>query len=62
MIYLMYCENFCKCYNVPPPSTTIKIKVKKKLYEPETNNKGNVSNICPVEYYSDIKRKGSYCL
>jgi ferredoxin-like protein FixX len=23
-IYLIYCENFCKCHNVPPPSTTIK--------------------------------------
>jgi hypothetical protein len=24
MIYLIYCKNFCKCHNVPPPSTTIK--------------------------------------
>jgi hypothetical protein len=23
MIYLMYFKNFCKCHNVPPPSTTI---------------------------------------
>jgi hypothetical protein len=21
MIYSIYCENFCKCHNVPPPST-----------------------------------------
>jgi hypothetical protein len=21
---LIYCQNFCKCHNVPPPSTTIK--------------------------------------
>jgi hypothetical protein len=20
-IYLIYCKNFCKCYNLPPPST-----------------------------------------
>jgi hypothetical protein len=24
VIYLVHCENFCKCYNVPTPSTTIK--------------------------------------
>jgi hypothetical protein len=24
MIYLIYCKNFCKCHNVPPPSTTLK--------------------------------------
>jgi hypothetical protein len=23
MIYLIHCKNFCKCNNVPPPSTTI---------------------------------------
>jgi hypothetical protein len=23
MIYLIHCRNFCKCHNVPPPSTTI---------------------------------------
>jgi hypothetical protein len=26
MIYLIYCKNLCKCYNVPSPSTTIIIK------------------------------------
>jgi hypothetical protein len=26
---VIYCKNFCKCHNVPSPSTTIKI-VKKK--------------------------------
>jgi hypothetical protein len=26
MIYLMHCKNLCKCYDVPPPSTTIIIK------------------------------------
>jgi hypothetical protein len=29
MIDLIHCKNLCKCYNVPPPSTTIK-KGKKK--------------------------------
>jgi hypothetical protein len=24
MIYLIHCKNLCKCYSVPPPSTTIK--------------------------------------
>jgi hypothetical protein len=24
MVYLIYCENFCKCHNVPPPSKTIR--------------------------------------
>jgi hypothetical protein len=28
MIYLIYCKNFCKCLNVPPPSTTIKINLR----------------------------------
>jgi hypothetical protein len=23
-IYLIYCKNFCKCYNILPPSITIK--------------------------------------
>jgi hypothetical protein len=27
MIYLIYCKNFCKCHNVPLPST---IKKKKR--------------------------------
>jgi hypothetical protein len=26
MIYLIHCENLCKCYNVPPPSTRIEKK------------------------------------
>jgi hypothetical protein len=26
MIYLTHCKTFCECYNVPPPSTTIKEK------------------------------------
>jgi hypothetical protein len=30
MIYLKYCKNSLKCYNVPPPGTTI--KKKKKTY------------------------------
>jgi hypothetical protein len=25
-IYLIHCKVLCKCYNVPPPSTTIKNK------------------------------------
>jgi hypothetical protein len=25
MIYLIYLKNFCKCHNVPPPITTVKI-------------------------------------
>jgi hypothetical protein len=29
MMYLIYYNNFCKCHNVPPPST---IKIIKKLY------------------------------
>jgi hypothetical protein len=29
MIYLIHYRSFCNCYNVPPPSTTIKIKIKK---------------------------------
>jgi hypothetical protein len=33
MIYLVYCNNFCKSHNVPTPCTTIKTKKKnlKKL-------------------------------
>jgi hypothetical protein len=26
--YLIHCKNLCKSYNVPPPSTTIKNKIK----------------------------------
>jgi hypothetical protein len=35
MIYLIYCKNICKCYNVSPPSITIKktkTEQKKKEY------------------------------
>jgi hypothetical protein len=28
MIHLKYCENFCKCHNVPPPNTIKKEKRK----------------------------------
>jgi hypothetical protein len=28
VIYLLYCNNFCKCYNVPPLNTTLKEKIK----------------------------------
>jgi hypothetical protein len=24
MVYLIHCENLCKCHNTPPPSKTIK--------------------------------------
>jgi hypothetical protein len=34
MIYLTHCKNFCKCYNVPIPSITVK-KERKKLWKPE---------------------------
>jgi hypothetical protein len=30
MIYLIHYKNFCKCHNVPPPSTTIKKGEEKK--------------------------------
>jgi hypothetical protein len=30
IVYLIYCKNFCKCHNVPPPSTAIKKKKKIK--------------------------------
>jgi hypothetical protein len=30
MIYLIFCKNFCKCHNVPLPSTIKKIKIKNK--------------------------------
>jgi hypothetical protein len=29
IIYLIYYKNFCKCHNVPPPSTTKILKIKK---------------------------------
>jgi hypothetical protein len=29
MIYLIHCKKLCKCYNVPPPSTTVKKILKK---------------------------------
>jgi hypothetical protein len=32
MIYLIDCKNFCKCHNVPPPSTIkIILKVRNEL-------------------------------
>jgi hypothetical protein len=31
MIYLIYCKNICKCYNVLPPRMTIKLKRKEKI-------------------------------
>jgi hypothetical protein len=32
MIYLIHCKNLCKCYNLPPPSTTIVKKRRKQIY------------------------------
>jgi predicted ATP-dependent endonuclease of OLD family len=33
VIYLIYCNNFCKCHNVPLPSTTIKNKINFAKYK-----------------------------
>jgi hypothetical protein len=34
MMYLMYCNNFCKCHNVPPFSTKInKGRKKREVWE-----------------------------
>jgi hypothetical protein len=32
VLYLIHCKNLYKCHNVPPPSTTIKGKGKKKVH------------------------------
>jgi hypothetical protein len=37
MIYLIHCENFCKCHDISPPSTIIKGKKLSKV-EPQLNN------------------------
>jgi hypothetical protein len=31
MICLIYCKNFCKCHNVPPPQQSKKLKKEKRL-------------------------------
>jgi hypothetical protein len=41
MIYLIHCKNFCKCYNVPPLSTTIKKKKKDEHTKKYINQKIN---------------------
>jgi hypothetical protein len=41
MIHLMHCKNFCKCHNVPPPSTTIKRKKRIKLHVLKCKKKEN---------------------
>jgi hypothetical protein len=33
MIYLIHYKNFCKCHNVPPPSTTMKKFFKGKCFK-----------------------------
>jgi hypothetical protein len=33
MIYLIHSKNFCKCHNVPPPSTTVKEKNNKASFK-----------------------------
>jgi hypothetical protein len=42
VIYLIYCKNFCKCYKVPSPNTTIKKKKAwywhKNTYENQSEN------------------------
>jgi hypothetical protein len=40
-IYLLYCKNFCKCHNVPPPSN--KKKERKKI----SFNKGQIRCCTP---------------
>jgi hypothetical protein len=34
MIYLIHYKNFCKCHNIPPPSTAKKEKIKIKINKP----------------------------
>jgi hypothetical protein len=31
-MYLIHCKNFCKCHNVPPPSTAIKKKTGRSCF------------------------------
>jgi hypothetical protein len=40
MIYLIYCKNFCKYHNVPPPSTTIKKLKCSNMVELGSHDKG----------------------
>jgi hypothetical protein len=37
-IYVIYYKIFCKCLNVPPPSTIKKEKIKKKIKDKVKNN------------------------
>jgi hypothetical protein len=43
MIYLIHCKNLCKCYNVPPPRTTIKKKKKMKEWKNQSRTQGFTS-------------------
>jgi galactitol-specific phosphotransferase system IIB component len=38
MVYFIYCKNFCKYHNVPPPSTTIE-----KVHLNQNFKKGNIN-------------------
>jgi hypothetical protein len=37
MIYLVYYKSFCKCYNVPPPSTIKKVSEQQKEQKKKKN-------------------------
>jgi hypothetical protein len=56
MIYLIHCKNLYKCCNVPPPSTTIKIRKREMflfavlsrslfLVKNNLSNKGNMQTM-----------------
>jgi hypothetical protein len=52
MIYLIYCKNFCKFYNVPTPGTT----TKKRRLQIQSLQKVLFTNEGDIDHFSIKKR------
>jgi hypothetical protein len=60
MIYLIYCNNFCKFHNVSPPNTTVKnLKIKKKVGFRCINTFRETQNVNKVRHMSHPKFNNS---
>jgi hypothetical protein len=59
MIYMMHCNNLCKCHNVPPPITTI--MEKNSIREKERKGRGRIQSY-RLSLSSRKKRKATRCV
>jgi hypothetical protein len=55
----MHCKNLCKCYDVPLPSTKIKILYQTKVFQHNENTEVHIDKYM-FPCYLQVKYKGKY--